>query len=267
MIQEVIDKISPCLEQVWEDAKEKIRISSFHGKAHEAFTEDENEAFWDMFDKSEEAQFVFMIKDLLGYPELLKELHETIQNSNNQENQDFFDSIINDAQKTLINFTRYNALRGKMSSQCELGRMYINGIDIVQDYKLASEWLTKSAKQGYMHGQYSLALLYYAGNGVEQSNELALEWLSKAAEQDLADAMFFIGIMFAKGEGVPQDDESSVDWLHKAAERDYPHAQYQLGIMYAQGRGVAQDMETAREWFVKAAEQGNENAKKVLQKF
>lgn len=265
-MEKIIDKLSLCFEQFWEDTHDEIRINSFNGKSKEALTEEEYSKLLDMVLDNEDVRFMLMLQDLIDYPELLEELHETIRNRQYQEFEDFSNSIINDSQKNIILITRAAALEGKMSSQWLIGKMYMEGVDLVQDYELAAKWLTKSAEQGYADAEYLLGLLYSAGDGVEQSDNLALEWYSKAAEQDLADAQFLIGIMFAKGEGVPQDYESSVSWLYKAAKQDYPPAQHQLAIMYATGRGVEKDIDIAREWFTKAAELGFEIANKALKK-
>ena len=51
-----------------------------------------------------------------------------------------------------------------------------------------------------------------------------------------------------------------------AAEQGYAPAQYNLGVMYANGEGVAKNDEQAVKWYRKAAEQGDEDAKKLLEK-
>ena len=58
----------------------------------------------------------------------------------------------------------------------------------------------------------------------------------------------------------------AVEWDRKAAERGLADAQFILGFMYENGYGVEQDLRKAREWYQKAANQGNEDAKKVLER-
>ena len=54
--------------------------------------------------------------------------------------------------------------------------------------------------------------------------------------------------------------------LVKKAEAGDVLAQCSLGSCYLEGKGVTQDYKEAVKWYTKSAEQGNEPAKKALEK-
>ena len=52
----------------------------------------------------------------------------------------------------------------------------------------------------------------------------------------------------------------------KKAEAGDAYAQFNLGLCYFGGLGVGKDEKEAVKWYTKAAQQGNESAKKELEK-
>ena len=53
----------------------------------------------------------------------------------------------------------------------------------------------------------------------------------------------------------------------KKAEAGDAYAQFNLGLCYFGGLGVGKDEKEAVKWYTKAAQQGDESAKKALEKF
>lgn len=72
--------------------------------------------------------------------------------------------------------------------------------------------------------------------------------------------------MYNNGEGVNVDYKESAQWYCKAAEQGVSRAQFYLGTMYEIGRGVAKDVNTAIRCYGAAARQGDEDAKKALER-
>ncbi len=96
-------------------------------------------------------------------------------------------------------------------------------------------WFLKAAETGSPRAQYNLGRMYQDGIGVMQDCEKAASWLSKAAVQGDADAQYNLGMMYARGEGVQQDDWRALDWLRLAAEKGHADAQYMVGETDAGG--------------------------------
>ena len=88
--------------------------------------------------------------------------------------------------------------------------------------------LLKLAEQGDVEAQHDLALSYYVA--LFPSNKKAVYWWEKAARQGHVDA------------------------------------QYYLGSCYLCGKGVKADFEVAKSWFISAARNGQEDAKKILER-
>ena len=119
---------------------------------------------------------------------------------------------------------RVKAEQGNANAQFNLGLMYNNGLDAIQDYKEAVKWYRLAAEHG---------------NGEAQSN---------------------LGLMYDKGQGVVQDYKEAVKWYRLAAEQGVAIAQSNLGIMYLLGQGVVQDYVMAHMYCNIAGASGNESA-------
>jgi TPR repeat protein len=68
------------------------------------------------------------------------------------------------------------------------------------NYKKASKWYKKAAKQGHAEAQYNLGIMYYNGRGVDVNYKKAIEWYEKAAEQGLLNAQSNLGVMYQNGQ-------------------------------------------------------------------
>lgn len=60
---------------------------------------------------------------------------------------------------------------------------------VIQDYKKAFEWYSKSAEQGNVDAQFTVGMMYHRGDGTAQNNEMAEIWLKKAADNGHKDAI------------------------------------------------------------------------------
>ncbi|ENU27824.1 tetratricopeptide repeat protein [Acinetobacter modestus] len=73
------------------------------------------------------------------------------------------------------------AENGDVLAQYNLGWVYQNSQDVIQNYEKAFEWYSKAANQGNAQAQYNLGSLYQNGQGVEKDDKKAFEWYRKAA--------------------------------------------------------------------------------------
>jgi TPR repeat protein len=97
------------------------------------------------------------------------------------------------------------AAQGDVKAQVNLGRLYLDGHDVPQDYVQARQWWEKAAAQGDAVAQASLGMMYVYGQGVPEDYAMARQWYEKAAAQGNEWAQNDLGAMYDNGHGVPQD--------------------------------------------------------------
>jgi TPR repeat protein len=158
------------------------------------------------------------------------------------------------------------ATGGDAKAQYELGRKHAHGDGIPKNYRLAFEWLEKSAEQGNPKAQNALGYMYAEGKGTEQSHKTAHEWIKRAAAQGNVEAKFNLGALYRAGHGIPKDKTQSLKWFSTAARAGFHHAQYNLGIAHENGDGITQDSLQAYAWYSLAASNGNSDAAKSREK-
>ena len=73
------------------------------------------------------------------------------------------------------------AEKGNTVAQFNLAEMYREGSG-PKDYKNAVKWFTLSTKQGSDKTQYNLVVLYCFGFGVVTDYKIALNWVCRSAE-------------------------------------------------------------------------------------
>lgn len=142
---------------------------------------------------------------------------------------------------------------GDLLAQYIIGKMYMDGNAVDQDYNEAAKWLKDGAASGYAAAQTALGWLC----GENDDTAKAIELYSMAAEQEYANAQVNLGIAYAEGIGVPPDDAEAIRWYQKAADQGYAPALLNLGWHYDNGQGVDEDTQKALEYYQKAAERGN----------
>lgn len=116
------------------------------------------------------------------------------------------------------------------------------------------------AEDGNAYAQYELGKMYDEGREVVQDYAEAVKWYRLSAEQGRASAQFALGAMYEHGRGVVQDYAEAVKWYRLAAEQSMRYAQWKLGYMYGLGYGVGQDFSTAHMWYNLAHTNGDKNA-------
>lgn len=131
-------------------------------------------------------------------------------------------------------------------------------------YKQAYTLWKPLADQGNADAQYNLGLLFMNGLGVKKDERMALMWFIRAGQQGLADAQYNAGVMFYLGKGVYPSYITAVKWWKLAAAKNHPNAENNLAVMYAFGYGVAKEPDKAIQLWTAAAEQGHPDAINAL---
>ncbi|MDA9967443.1 sel1 repeat family protein [bacterium] len=75
------------------------------------------------------------------------------------------------------------AIDGNSDSQFKLGKHFLDGDLVHQDYKKAMKWFRFSAVQENKNAQRNLGLMYARGTGVSKNEKAALNWYLAAAKQ------------------------------------------------------------------------------------
>ena len=142
-------------------------------------------------------------------------------------------------------------------AQTNLGRMYLKGLGVNQNFAEALNCYRKAAEQESPVAQNQLGWMYHNGLGVEQDLAVAIYWYQKSAEQGKAIAQNNLGCMYKNGFGVKCDYAVALTWFRKAAKQKNSHALCNLGLMYHHGLGVGQSYTVARSYYRKAARKGS----------
>jgi len=87
-----------------------------------------------------------------------------------------------------VNLITDSAEHGYAKAQSTIGKMYLDGTEVIQDYEMAVHWLTKAAAQNEETALYSLGYMAEYGNCVPVDFIEAHKWYNLACAQGLTDA-------------------------------------------------------------------------------
>ena len=120
-----------------------------------------------------------------------------------------------------IDSLRQRAEQGDVDAQIALGKIYLNGKEVPQNYAEAEKWYRLAAEKGHISAQLVLGGLHYAGEGVLQNHAEAFKLYRCAAEQGESGAQYLVGMMYRIGTGVPMSYKDAYVWLSIAAANGY----------------------------------------------
>ncbi|OAQ29636.1 HCP-like protein [Linnemannia elongata AG-77] len=150
-------------------------------------------------------------------------------------------------------------------AQYQTGREYGWPNPTSNGYVQAMEWYLRAAKQGHVKAQCEIGRLYENGLGRPVDIKMAFEWYLKAAEGGSLFSQKQVSAFYANGHGgVPRDDTKALEWARRAAEQELWDREFESGEMYEVGRGAPKDHVKAMEWYSKAADKGSASAVKRL---
>ena len=117
--------------------------------------------------------------------------------------------------------------------------------------------LRQRAEDGDGKAQFLLGRIYMAGLVVSQDYQQAAKWYERAAKQGLAEAQFRMGFLYEQGKGVPRDHARALDYYRSAAEQGHTAAANNLATLCLHGQGARKNIGTALKWYQFSAEHGD----------
>jgi uncharacterized protein len=188
------------------------------------------------------------------------------------------------------------AKKGYSPAQFELARSHLQGrgvpkIDVFEAFKWLEQAIKLGHKQAYQElnhyietdlipeankninatwAQYRLSHFYLSGLGIPKNETLGIDWLTRSADGGFEVAQCELGKRYVRGEGCVKDKAKGIDYLHRALSGQNSttaeSAVCALGFCYLQGTGFPQDKIKGLNLLSTAALNGNEEAKKYLEK-
>lgn len=117
-----------------------------------------------------------------------------------------------------------------------LGRMYMRGEGVQQDFDRAKYWFDRGNTYGDAQSQYCLGLMLLHGYGVNKNIGRATDLFKASADQDYALSQVQLGVLFLD-RGQPEDVRVANDYFELAARYGNIEAQYYLAEMIHHGIG------------------------------
>ena len=146
-----------------------------------------------------------------------------------------------------------------------LGKAYLKGEDIEQNLYRAEDLLRKSSAQGNKYAKYTLGKAYLDDEMFIQNIPEAIKLITESTDKNFAPAQYLLGKLLYKGEIMPQDLEKAIECLEKAAIQKNPYAAYLAGKIRLTEDAV-KDIPKAIYNFEIAAENGTHYAEYMLGK-
>ncbi|AUV58980.1 Sel1-like repeat-containing protein [Bandra megavirus] len=159
----------------------------------------------------------------------------------------------------LFESVKLAAKAGDSMAQCNLGRMYHDGLGVKKYIQKAVKWITKSANQNNKYGLVNLARYYENGDGVLPDINKAIKLYEQAVSQNLSSAQYCLARLYENQ--CPPDYILAFKYYQQAANQNHSYAQYCLAICYNYGQGVSLDYQMAIYWLTLAIDQGLNSAK------
>jgi len=124
------------------------------------------------------------------------------------------------------------------------------------------KWYKKAMALNDSLAHSNMARIYYRMTDYK----LAAQTLEKASKLGDTGADAMLGNMYLNGIYFKKDYKKALVYIQKAVADDDPQALTDLAICYENSYGVARDMNKAIEFYKRGAAQGNEYAKKALER-
>lgn len=157
------------------------------------------------------------------------------------------------------------AAAGDAKAMFHMGKLYVHGIGVKQDLKVAETWYNKAIQAGEMRAHCNMGWLYLYGFGTILPNKGRAFWLlSIGAESGIPAARASIGMMLLTGDGIPANPKFGLRMLQVAFNLGYDNAGNHLSDLYFAGKFVPKDIDLAHDWLFKVAERGDARTMAIL---
>lgn len=124
------------------------------------------------------------------------------------------------------------------------------------------KWYKKAMGLNDSLAHSNMARIYYR----MMDYKLAAQTFEKASKLGDTGADAMLGNMYLNGIHFKKDYKKALVYIQKAVADDDPQALTDLAICYENSYGVARDMDKAIEFYKRGAAQGNEYAKRALER-
>lgn len=208
---------------------------------------------------------------------------------------------INRDTEKAFNYFLKAAGMGEPTAQQHLGAMYALGIYVEQCDSLSYYWFMSAAENGNTKAMNALGHIYLNGKYVSADTDEALKWFKRSALSGDLDGLYEYGLQLIKRDPNYKDEElgtgynciysaaknghrtsqkllmndalrggndRTVFWWAKALHSSGDHEGTKvLADCYRYGYGVSRSQKVARKLYQMAVERGNEEARRVLEKW
>lgn len=158
---------------------------------------------------------------------------------------------------TAVEFLIESAKLGCGVAKYRLGKMFLQGKDVLKNVDYALRWLEESVSEGNEFAEYLLGKTHLKGEDLEQNLIRAEDLLRKSSAQGNKYAKYTLGKAYLNGELFLQNIPEAIKPITESAEKNFAPAQYLLGKLLYKSEVISQDLTKAIEYLEKAAEQKN----------
>lgn len=117
-----------------------------------------------------------------------------------------------------------------------LGRMYLRGDGVVQNFDRARVWFQRGISQGDAQSQHGLGLIMLNGYGQKENVKMAMELFKTSADQDYAPALVQMGRLYLD-QGGQDDVRIANNYFELAGRHGSIEAHYYIAEMIHHGVG------------------------------
>jgi TPR repeat protein len=173
----------------------------------------------------------------------------------------FIASLVASAQSpNLASFQRNLnwAETGNVSAEVIVGRDYLRGNVVPENYQAARSWFDQASRAGSLDATAWLASMNIRGQGSSKDVKVGLDSLQAAVAAGNPKAKLFMAQIYESGKIVPKDLDKAVQLYRESADEGDSDAMAGLGNLYLRGIGVSLDQKTGMRLLGKSAALGNE---------
>ncbi|KAI1378827.1 HCP-like protein [Hypoxylon crocopeplum] len=134
-----------------------------------------------------------------------------------------------------------------------IGRMWLRGEGVRQDFKLARGWFERGIKHGDAQSQWGLGMMNLHGLGMPKNVSKATELFKASADQDFSLSHVALGALHLD-QGTPDDLKIANSYFEAAARWANIEAQYYLAEMIHHGAGRDKTCGMAMAYYKNVAE-------------
>ena len=146
---------------------------------------------------------------------------------------------------------------GSQAGCVELGRLYDEGLGVIEDTTLAYSLFEAACQQDNAEGCYHQADMIREGRGVKRDSEASALLFGRACDLGSLDACERYGVSLFLGKGVDVDIPGALNVFVNACEAGHGDSCKRLGGIYDDGELVTRDLTATLYYYDRACENGS----------